>query len=236
MSMAELHRWNNAFCSSRAAVSGRIQASLAGILTIALLSACSAAPTSAPVAHLAVTKPAGSAAAEVIVYASDLTAEALDELDFTDEPLSPGGRLIGLPNNGDELDPPPESDPHATFTVQVEGGIPYRCWIHMKVGERKGRSTANLVYVQFSKSVDKANEEAFRLSTTSYLTAQGPTRPGWAWVPCDADEAETHVYFEGSGQSRVRIQAGAEGVGFDQFLLSPAKYLDHPPSEAVVAK
>jgi hypothetical protein len=181
------------------------------------------------------TKPAGSPAAEVIIYASDLTTGALDELEFIDDPASPGGKLIGLPNNGDELDPPPESDPHARFAVRVESGIPYRCWIHMKVGEPKGRSTANIVYLQFSKSVDEVGQEVFRLSTTSYLTAQGPSRPGWAWVPCDVDDAETLVYFEGA-ESRVRIQAGAEGVGFDQFLLSPAEYLDHPPSEAVVVK
>ena len=30
------------------------------------------------------------------------------------------------------------------------------------------------------------------------------------------------------------MQAGMEGVGFDQFLLSPALYLDKPPAEAVV--
>jgi len=34
----------------------------------------------------------------------------------------------------------------------------------------------------------------------------------------------------------VRVQAGMEGVGFDQFLLSPARFLEAPPSEAVVEK
>jgi hypothetical protein len=27
-----------------------------------------------------------------------------------------------------------------------------------------------------------------------------------------------------------------EGVGFDQFILSPARFLNGPPTEAVVAK
>jgi hypothetical protein len=27
-----------------------------------------------------------------------------------------------------------------------------------------------------------------------------------------------------------------EGVGFDQFLLSPARFVDGPPTEAVIAK
>jgi hypothetical protein len=208
----------------------------APILILAILSAC--AKPSPPIAIVAAapTKPAGSPAPEVIVYASDLTTEALDELDFIEDVASPGGVMIGLPNSGDELDPPPESDPHVTFAVPVERGVPYRCWIHMKVGEAKGRSTANTVYVQFSKSVDEANQEVFRLSTNSYLTAQGPTQPGWTWVSCDLEDGSSLIYFENSGESRVRIQAGAEGVGFDQFLLSPATFLEAPPPEAVLPK
>jgi hypothetical protein len=32
------------------------------------------------------------------------------------------------------------------------------------------------------------------------------------------------------------MQAGMEGVGFDQFLLSPAQFLEKPPAEAMVKK
>ena len=212
-----------------------IWAALTAILLI-LLSACTDIPTPTPVVEAPATNAASGPATEVIVYASDLTAGALDELHFMDDPASPGSKLVSLPNNGDELDPPPESDPHATFTVQVESGIPYRCWIHMKVGEAKGRSTANIVFVQFSKSVNEANEEIFRLSTNSYLTAQGPTHPGWSWVPCNAEDGESPVYFESSGESKVRIQAGAEGVGFDQFVLSAADFLNAAPAEAIIEK
>jgi hypothetical protein len=209
-----------------------------GILTLVLLSACGGTSTSAPVVNTVVSEPAGGTPAEVIVYASDLGPEALDELDFIDDPSSPGGQLIGLPNNGDELDPPPENDPHLTFTAQVQSGVPYRCWVHMKVGTPKGRSTANVVWVQFSDSVNQASQEVFRPRTDSYLTAQGPEQLGWAWVGCDAaglGESESLIYFQ-TGEVTVRIQAGAEGVGFDQFILSPGKFLNSPPSEPIVAK
>ena len=184
-----------------------------------------------------VKTPEGSLS-EVIVYASDLPTSALFELELWDDPASPGGRLIGLPNNGDELDPPPEDDPHVTFKVPVQGGVPYRCWIHMKVGAPKGKSQANVLWVQFSDAVDQANQEAFKPDTGSYLTAEGPTQEGWTWVECDrADsEAEPLVYFRTGGEITVRLQAGMEGVGFDQFLLSPARFLEAPPSEAVVEK
>jgi len=39
-----------------------------------------------------------------------------------------------------------------------------------------------------------------------------------------------------SNEATVRIQAGMEGVGLDQILLSPARFLEQGPPEAVVAK
>lgn len=176
---------------------------------------------------------------EVVVYASELSKGSLSEFDFWDDPSSPGGRLIGTPNTGDELDPPPENDPHVTFTVAVRAGVPYRCWIHMKVGAPKGVSTANMFWVQFSDAVDGANEVVLGPRTSSYLTARGPTRQGWAWVGCDLEgssSTESLVRFSRSGEVTVRLQAGQEGVGFDQFLLSPRRFLEKPPTEAVVSK
>jgi hypothetical protein len=178
-------------------------------------------------------------APEVVVHVSDLPKTALYEFDFWNDPASPGGRMVGTPNTGDELDPPPENDPHVRFRVQVQRGVPYRCWIHMKVGKPKGVSRANLLYVQFTSAVDQTSREVLKPGTGSYLTAQGPAREGWAWVGCDPAGPKAPgplVYFRTSGEVAVRIQAGMEGVGFDQVLLSPARFLNGPPSEAVVAK
>jgi hypothetical protein len=174
---------------------------------------------------------------EVVVYASELKESALSEFDFWNEPASPGGKMVGTPNKGDELDPPPEEDPHVMFKVPVRPGAAYRCWLHMKVGQAKGKSQANLVYVQFTDAVDKANAEVLKPGTRDYLSARGPVREGWTWVGCDqADpKAKSLVSFRTSEVS-VRLQAGMEGVGFDQVLLSPARFLEKPPSETVVAK
>jgi hypothetical protein len=210
-----------------------------GTLVLVLLAACATRQSPAPVVSTLVAETSGGPPPEVIVYASDLSSDTLVELDFIDDSASPGGNLIGLPNNGDELDPPPENDPHVTFNVQVQSTVPYRCWIHMKVGTAKGRSTANVVWVQFSDSVDQASQAVFRPGTNSYLTAQGSEQQGWAWVGCDASDSgasEPLVYFQTSGEITVRLQAGAEGVGFDQFILSPAKFLNAPPSEPIVEK
>jgi hypothetical protein len=175
-----------------------------------------------------------SPAPEVVVYASDLPESALSEFDFWSDPTSPGGKLVGTPNGGGHLDPPPENDPHVTFKVKVQSGVPYRCWIHMKVGPPKGQSQANMLWVQFSDAVDKTNREVFRPRTGSYLTARGPTRQGWSWVGCES--AQPLIYFRTGGEVTVRLQAGMEGVGFDQVVLSPARFLNQAPAEAVVRK
>ena len=177
-----------------------------------------------------------STAADVVVHVADLPTSALSEFDFWTDAASPGGKLVGYPNRGDILDPPPENDPHVTFTVQVQRGVPYRCWVHMKVGAPKGKSQANMVWVQFSDAVDKANKEAYKPGTGSYLTARGSTSEGWKWVGCDAQSGPAMVSFKNGGSVTVRVQAGMEGVGFDQIVLSPARYLDKPPAEAVVPK
>jgi hypothetical protein len=193
-------------------------------------------PAQAPDAAPAPAAPAPAAAGEVVVYASDLPRSALSEFDFWDDPASPGGRLVGTPNNGDHLDPPPENDPHVTFTVPVQGGVPYRCWVRMKVGAPKGQSQANLLWVQFSEAVDQAGGEVLKPGSGSYLTAQGPQRAGWVWVGCDAASAPPLIQFRTGGEVTVRVQAGMEGVGFDQLLISPARFLETPPADTVVPK
>jgi hypothetical protein len=104
----------------------------------------------------------------------------------------------------------------------------------MKVGPPKGESLANMLWVQFSDAVDKTNREVFRPRTGSYLTARGPTRLGWSWVGCES--AEPLILFRTGGEVTVRLQAGMEGVGFDQVVLSPARFLNQAPAEAVVRK
>ena len=95
-----------------------------------------------------------------------------------------------------------------------------------------------MVWAQFSDAVDREGKELYRPGTGSYLTAHGPEQEGWTWVGCDpADKSSPPlIYFGTSGPVTVRLQAGMEGVGFDQFVLSPARFLEKAPSGAVVEK
>jgi hypothetical protein len=170
------------------------------------------------------------APADIVVHVADLPKSALSEFEFWDGPASPGGKMIGTRNSGEELDPPPENDPHVTMKIAAQPATPYRCWIHMYVGKPSGVSKANLVWVQFTNAVDKANKEILKPGTGDYLTVKGPEKEGWVWVGSDR-----LVSFR-AGESTVRVQAGMEGVGFDQLVLSPSKFLERAPSENVVSK
>ena len=169
-------------------------------------------------------------APDVVVYVADVPKSALYELEVWPGSASPGGKMLGLTNTGDNLDPPPENDPHVTIPVQVRPGISYRCWVHLLVGRPKGVSKANMVWIQFTGAVDAANKAVLEPNTRDYLTAQGPEKEGWVWVG-----PERRVSFK-AGTTNIRIQAGMEGVAFDQVVLSPSRYLDKAPTETIVPK
>lgn len=192
----------------------------------------------APAASMPAQNSSTSGKADVVVYMADLGENALTELDFVEEASAAGGKMVSLPNNGDELDPPPENDPHVLFSVPVLSDTPYRCWVHLKVGAPKGKSQANVVWIQVSGAQDGAGNAVYQPGSASYLTAQGPTTEGWTWVSCDRELGSTSslISFSTPGEVNVRLQAGAEGVGFDQFILSSAQFLEEPPSTAVVEK
>ena len=179
--------------------------------------------------------PAG-APTEIVVYASDLPKSSLSEFEFWKEAASPVGRMVGIRNHGDELDAPPENDPHVAFKVQVQSGVPYRCWIHMKVGKPLGKSEANMIYAQFAGVIGSSGREILKPGSASFLTLRGPAREGWYWVAGEQTKLAPLIRFSPGGEVTVRLQAGMEGVGFDQFLLSPARFLEKPPSDAIVKK
>ena len=167
----------------------------------------------------------GGAPIEVVVHVTDLPRTALDEFEFWSDPASPGGRLVGTPNTGRRARPAARGRSRTCASgFASSAGVPYRCWIHMKVGKPKGKSQANLLYVQATNAVDRGGREVFKPGTGSYLAAQGPAREGWTWVACDPVEPaspDPYLRFRTSGEVAVPVQAGMEGIGFDQFLLEP---------------
>lgn len=78
-------------------------------------------------------------------------------------------------------------------------------------------------------------------ATTAFRDRRGEERLAPAVVRrvhryIEENLAPSLIYFKTSGEITVRMQAGMEGVGFDQFLLSPAKFLEQAPAAAIVKK
>jgi hypothetical protein len=122
--------------------------------------------------------------------------------------------------------------------VQVRAGVPYRMWLHIRRASREGRPIPGLLYVQFDGAVDKEGREIFRIGTKDAISVRGTTQNLWMWSGRDMAEAgvEPILYFKTSGEVTVRVTGGAGGAGFDQFLLSPARFLEKAPSAPVVPK
>ena len=51
-----------------------------------------------------------------------------------------------------------------------------------------------------------------------------------------AAPGDSLITFPDGSEVTVRMQAGMEGVGFDQFVLSAEKFLEEAPTEALVTK
>ena len=123
--------------------------------------------------------------------------------------------------------------------MQVRAGVPYRMWLHIRRASREGNPVPGLLYVQFDSSVDKEGREIYRIGTKDAIFVRGTTANLFMWSGKDlADPTATEplLYFKTSGEVTVRVTGGAGGAGFDQFLLSPARFLEKPPTVPVVPK
>ena len=113
-----------------------------------------------------------------------------------------------------------------TFRLQVQPNAPYRVWLRVKAspGEKEG----TLFFVQFSGATDKGGKELFPIDGREAFKAR-TQKAGWTWLSVDPP-----VVFKGA-EARLRITAGSGGA-FDQIVVSPQKYLEKAPGEAVVPR
>jgi hypothetical protein len=92
--------------------------------------------------------------------------------------------------------------------------------------------------VQFSDALSASGSPIYRIGTTSALAAKlgtcsscPPQGWGWTnrayWLPDTGD-----VWFAASGTHTLRIQIRGDGVGLDQIVLSPSRYVDAAPGPA----
>jgi hypothetical protein len=123
--------------------------------------------------------------------------------------------------------------------VQVRAGVPYRLWLHVRRGSHNMKTVPGILWVQFDSAVDKEGRPLYPIGTKQALAVRGTRADKWIWSGKDLGDAaatEPLLYFKASGDVTVRITSGVGGAAFDQFVLSPLKYLEKPPADFVVPK
>lgn len=118
----------------------------------------------------------------------------------------------------------------AEFSFTAEAGRGYRLWIR-----GTGRDYASdSVFVQFSGSVSETGEPVYRIGTTdatmySVVGCDSCQRSGWGWQDNGWNGLGSLIYFAESGVQTLRLQRRQDGIGIDQIVLSPARYLGSSP-------
>ena len=172
---------------------------------------------------------------EVVLYAGASSAVHGNWSVVTDSTAAGGTRLQN-PNAGAAKLSTALAAPAHYFelTFNAVAGKPYRLWIRGKA--QNNHYVNDSVFVQFDKSVDQGGLARWRIGTTSatvYVLEEcsGCPMSGWGWEDTGygAKVLGPLVYFASTGTQRLRIQVREDGLGIDQVVLSPAKYLTAAP-------
>ena len=123
---------------------------------------------------------------------------------------------------------------YVELSFNAVAGTPYRLWLRSRAqNDYYGNDS---VFVQFSGSVDANGTPMWRIGTTDATVVVledcgGCGEQGWGWQDngYGAGALGPVVYFATSGPQRVRIQTREDGLGIDQVVLSPARYLPTAP-------
>ena len=147
-----------------------------------------------------------------------------------------GGARLQSANLGAAKVAPALAAPSHYFemTFTAEAGRPYRLWVR---GRAENNAWANdSVHVQFGGSVDAAGAAVYRIGTTSGAEVNledcsGCGLSGWGWQDngYGSGVLGPAIYFATTGVQRMRVQTREDGLGIDQIVLSPSRYLSSAP-------
>lgn len=184
---------------------------------------------------VASTTPTSGGATEVVIPASAATLRG-DWQMVTDSTAATGVR-VSSPNRGSPKLGSAAAAPADYFdvTFTAEAGRPYRLWLR---GQAENDSWSNdSVFVQFDGSVNASGAPVYRLGSTdatvvSIEQGNGQGLAKWGWSDNGWDSDGALVYFQTTGQQRLRVQRREDGVSIDQIVLSSQKYLSAAPGAA----
>jgi hypothetical protein len=110
----------------------------------------------------------------------------------------------------------------------------YRLWIRGRAEQNHWANDS--VHVQFDRAVDGAGAPAYRIGSTSSAAVNledcsGCGLSGWGWQDngYGVGVLGPLIAFAETGPQRLRVQVREDGVGIDQIVLSPERYVSSAP-------
>jgi phosphatidylserine/phosphatidylglycerophosphate/cardiolipin synthase-like enzyme len=179
--------------------------------------------------------PPGGGDGEQVLYASRAVIVGDGLLVAADQTAADGRALQSLERGAAKLSTALAAPAtYAELQFVAEAGRPYRLWM-------RGRALGNYwgndsIHVQFSDSVDGADNPVFRIGTAGSAVlnledCSGCGIRGWGWQDngWGVGVLGPEIYFAATGSHTLRIQNREDGLAIDQVVLSPATYLDRSP-------
>jgi hypothetical protein len=172
---------------------------------------------------------------EVVLLAKDADTVVGGWSVKADPTASAGARLQNANAGAPKVAPALAAPSHYfEMSFTAEAGRPYHLWVR---GKAENNGWANdSVHVQFDGTIDANGAGLYRIGTTgsaeiSLEACSGCGVSGWGWQDngYGAGVIGPAIYFAASGQQRIRIQPREDGLGIDQIVLSPARYLSAAP-------
>jgi hypothetical protein len=175
----------------------------------------------------------------VVIYASDIPAEALHGAwASAADATSPNGVKLTTPDAGIAHTSAPLASPvhYVDVAFEADADRPYAIWLRLRaIGNSKWNDA---VWVQFSDA-RAGGAPVYPIGTTSGLLvnlatdSSGSSLSNWGWQNGAYWMSQaTTVTFASSGIHTMRIQVREDGVELDQIVLSPTTYLSVAPGSA----
>jgi len=199
---------------------------------VATTSGAQPAPGTVVFDNFRAARGAGSAAGEVVIYASDVVAPL--GWQHVADATAAAGVTLATTNQG-LVTEPARAAPATYFDVgfPANAGVRYRVWVRLRAASN---ATGNdSVWVQFSDAVNQLGQAVYRTGTPQALLVNlenctGCGVSGWGWQDGAHWLADTgEVWFAASGTHTVRVQVREDGVEVDQIVISPGDYVDVAP-------
>jgi hypothetical protein len=176
-----------------------------------------------------------SSAPEIVLHAKAAAVTGSAWTIVGDTSAAGGARLQNADHGLAKVSAPARTPAsYAELAFQAVAGVPYRLWIRGKA--HKDGWANDSVFVQFDGAIDGSGRPLYAIGSLNGAVVNleecsGCGLAGWGWQDNGYGTGVLGpvIRFSRTGLQRVRIQAREDGLGIDQVVLSPGRFLSAAP-------